>query len=119
MAAIVLSLVYRQVQHLTDVLRSLEIEGLMWVEATKVSKQALSQRLNSLPAHLFALVFEQVIERLSAKRSARELAPAWVISSTEISCHLDWGCLNTRSDEKTFWTTARKNRHGISRKDAD
>ena len=49
----------------------------MWVEATKVSKQALSQRLNSLPAHLFALVFEQVIERLSAKRSARELAPAW------------------------------------------
>ncbi|MEH2056219.1 MAG: hypothetical protein V7K97_08680 [Nostoc sp.] len=57
---------YRQVQHLTDVLRSLEIEGLMWVEATKVSKQALSQTLNSLPAHLFALVFEQVIERLSA-----------------------------------------------------
>ncbi|MEH2292065.1 MAG: hypothetical protein V7K31_02735 [Nostoc sp.] len=44
MAAIVLSLVYRQVQHLTDVLRSLEIEGLIWVEATKVSKQALSQR---------------------------------------------------------------------------
>ncbi|WP_442941210.1 hypothetical protein [Nostoc sp.] len=44
MAAIVLSLVYRQVQHLTDVLRSLEIEGLIWVEATKVSKLALSQR---------------------------------------------------------------------------
>ncbi|MEH1766910.1 hypothetical protein [Nostoc sp.] len=76
MAAIVLSIVYRQVQHLTDVLRSLEIEGLMWVEAMKVSKQALFQRLNSLPAHLFALVFEQVIEHLSAKRSAKELAPA-------------------------------------------
>ncbi|MEH2058466.1 MAG: hypothetical protein V7K97_20390 [Nostoc sp.] len=26
----------------------------------------MSQRLNSLPSHLFALVFEQVIERLSA-----------------------------------------------------
>ena len=37
MAAIVLSLVYRQVQHLTDVLRMLEVEGLLWVEQTKVS----------------------------------------------------------------------------------
>ncbi|MEH1956796.1 MAG: IS4 family transposase, partial [Nostoc sp.] len=77
MAAIVLSIVYRQIQHLTDVLRSLEIEGLMWVKATRVSKQALSQRLNSLPATLFAKLFEQVIERLAVKRSVRELAPAW------------------------------------------
>lgn len=77
MAAIVLSLVHRQVQHLTDVLRSLEIEGLMWVEATKVSKQALSQRLNSLPANVFALLWEQVMERLAAKRNTRQLAPVW------------------------------------------
>lgn len=77
MAAIVLSIVYRQVQHLTDVLRALEIEGLMWVEATKVSKQALSQRLNSLPAQLFAKVFEQVIERIAAKNSPQKLAPTW------------------------------------------
>ncbi|MEA5513501.1 hypothetical protein [Nodularia sp. UHCC 0506] len=61
-------MVYRQVQHLTDVLRVLEVEGLMWVKMTKVSKQALSQRLNSLPATLFALLFEQVIERLAAIR---------------------------------------------------
>lgn len=40
MAAIVLSLVYRQIQHLTDVLRCLEVEGLLWVEATRVSRQA-------------------------------------------------------------------------------
>ncbi|MDZ8237169.1 MAG: hypothetical protein RMZ69_08375 [Nostoc sp. ChiQUE01a] len=31
MAAIVLSLVYRQIQHLKDVLRCLEVEGLLWV----------------------------------------------------------------------------------------
>ncbi|WP_414572753.1 hypothetical protein [Nostoc sp. CCY 9925] len=41
MAAIVLSLVYRHIQHLTDVLRCLEVEGLMWVEAMSVSRQAL------------------------------------------------------------------------------
>ena len=59
MAAIVLSLVYRQVQHLTDVLRMLEVEGLLWVDQTKVSKQALSERFNSLPSSLIASHFEQ------------------------------------------------------------
>ncbi|MEH1832514.1 MAG: hypothetical protein V7L29_10645 [Nostoc sp.] len=49
MAAIVLSLVYRQLQHLTDVLRCLEVEGLMWVEAMQVSRQALSQALGACP----------------------------------------------------------------------
>lgn len=73
MAAIVLSIVYRQVQYLTDVLRVLEIEGLMWVEATSVSRQALSQRLNSLPAQLFAGLFEQVAQRLAANNSANVL----------------------------------------------
>ncbi|MEH2114773.1 hypothetical protein [Nostoc sp.] len=69
MAAIVLSLVYRQIQHLTDVLRCLEVEGLLWAEAISVSRQALSQRLESLPSDLFIKLFEQVIERLAAKKN--------------------------------------------------
>jgi len=77
MAAIVLSLVYRQIQHFTDVLRCLEIEGLMWVQAMSVSRQALSQRLGSLPAHLFIGLFEQVIERLAVKNNSAEVAPMW------------------------------------------
>lgn len=85
MAAIVLSIVYRQIQHLTDVLRVLQIEGLMWVEATKVSKQALSQRLNSLPAGLFAQVFEQVIERIAAKNTQQKLCPTWSSVSEKFS----------------------------------
>lgn len=75
MAAIVLSLVYRQVQHLTDVLRMLETEGLLWVETMSVSRQALSQRLNSLPAHLFAQLFEQVVERLATHVAV--VQPKW------------------------------------------
>lgn len=67
MAAIVVSLVYRQVRYLSEVLRLLEQEGLLWVEAMSVSKQALSQRLASLPAELFRDIFEQVIQRLSAQ----------------------------------------------------
>ncbi|MEM7713203.1 MAG: IS4 family transposase [Cyanobacteria bacterium P01_A01_bin.68] len=77
MAAIVLSLVYRQVQHLTDVLRMLEVEGLLWVEQTKVSKQALSERFNSLPSSLFASLFEQLIERLKNKNRTQQLAGQW------------------------------------------
>jgi hypothetical protein len=77
MAAIVLSLVYRQVPHLSDVLRLLETEGLLWVESLSVSRQALSQRLNTLPASLFAQLFEQVIERLSKQPSKPVVPPAW------------------------------------------
>ena len=64
MMAVVLSLVYRRIPGLSEVLRVLEQEGLLWVEPLKVSKQALSKRLGSLPAQLMAQVFEQVIDRM-------------------------------------------------------
>lgn len=77
MAAIVLSLVYRQINYLTDVLRCLEVEGLLWVEAMSVSRQATTNRLESLPAKLFVGLFEQVIERLAAKKKPTEVDPRW------------------------------------------
>ncbi|MEH1977271.1 MAG: IS4 family transposase [Nostoc sp.] len=85
MAAIVLSLVYRQIQHLTDVLRCLEVEGLLWVKAMSVSRQALYQRLESLPAELFIKLFEQVMERLIAKKNTTEVAPMWVSVASSFS----------------------------------
>jgi len=60
MVAIVLSLVSRQSSGLSEALRVLEQEGLLWAEAQAVSKQALSDRLRTLPASLFAQLFEQV-----------------------------------------------------------
>ncbi|NJL41506.1 MAG: IS4 family transposase [Leptolyngbyaceae cyanobacterium SM1_4_3] len=77
MAAIVMSLVYRQVPHLSDVLRLLETEGLLWVERVSVSRQALSQRLNSLPAKLFAQLFEQVVERIGSRQAPQPLSGQW------------------------------------------
>jgi hypothetical protein len=77
MAAIVLSLVYRQMTGLSEVLRTLEQEGLFWVKAQRISKQALSQRLQSLPAHLFASLLEQVIERLNQSSASGEVSPFW------------------------------------------
>jgi Transposase DDE domain len=77
MAAIILSIVYRQIRHLTDVVRALETENLLWVEKMQVSKQALSQRLNSLPSHLFIGLFEQVIERIAANNRTKRLNNKW------------------------------------------
>lgn len=79
MVAIVLSLVYRQMSGLSEVLRVLEQEGLMWAEAQSVSKQALSNRLRTLPAGLFAQLFEQVIARMQQQRQAVMVPPEWQV----------------------------------------
>jgi len=72
MTAIVVSLVWRQIPSLCEVLRILAKEGLLWVRAIKVSKQALSKRLEKLPASLFAQVFEDVILRIRNSRDKKE-----------------------------------------------
>lgn len=58
-------------------MRVLEQEGLLWVEARLVSKQALSNRLRTLPASLFAQLFEQVLVRMQSQpRTEVEIVPA-------------------------------------------
>lgn len=64
MMAVVLSLVYRRISGLSEVVRVLESEGLLWQEPFKVSKQALSKRLACLPADLFGEVFEQTSAKI-------------------------------------------------------
>src|SRR5262245_39149244 len=61
MVAIVVSLVWRQIPSLTELLRVLAEEGLLWAEAVAVSKQALSQRLARLPSALFANLFSEAL----------------------------------------------------------
>ncbi|WP_375470725.1 hypothetical protein [uncultured Nostoc sp.] len=79
MAAIVVSLVYRQIDYLTDVLRCLEVEGLLWVEAMeRESASFIKGAWRSLPAELFIKLVEQVLERLAAKKNPTEISPMWV-----------------------------------------
>lgn len=78
MSAIVVSLVYRQVRYLSEILRVLEQEGLLWLDAQRVTKQALSKRLVELPASLFLGVFEQVAHQIRARPLAPGvIAPEW------------------------------------------
>lgn len=76
MAGIVMSLVYRQVRYLADIVRLLEQSGLLWAAPQKVSKQAVSDRLRTLPAQLFIDLFNHVVERMR-DAGARGVSPTW------------------------------------------
>ncbi|MBD2518073.1 IS4 family transposase [Nostoc sp. FACHB-973] len=77
MMAIVVSLVYRQIPGLRELQRVLSQEGLLWVERMEVSTQAVSKRLRTLPIELFAQIFEQVMQRISAQRQNRAIPENW------------------------------------------
>lgn len=75
MAAIVLSLVWRHLTSLNEVLRLLAQEGLLWTEAIKVSQQALSKRLVTLPASLFETAFGEAMA--ASHRARQDRARPW------------------------------------------
>jgi hypothetical protein len=77
MMAIVVSLVYRQIPGLREVIRVLSQEGLLWVEPMLVSTQALSKRLRTLPIELFTEIFEQVMARISAQPKKQAVPENW------------------------------------------
>ncbi len=54
MVALVLAIIWRQVASVSDAARLLSRERLLWTPPTRVSQQALSQRLGSMPAQLFS-----------------------------------------------------------------
>lgn len=65
MVCFVVSLVCRQIPSMSELLRVCQREGLLDFEPFKVSRQALSKRLQSLPAELFLDVFNQALEQLN------------------------------------------------------
>jgi hypothetical protein len=77
MMAIVVSLVYRQIPGLREVIRVISQEGLLWVEPMLVSTQALSKRLRTLPIELFAEIFEQVMARISVQPRNQVVPENW------------------------------------------
>jgi len=76
MMAIVVSLVWRQIPSLTEVLRVLAREGLLWQPMLTVSRQALSKRLARLPVALFAGLFDQVVRAIQKSQSRQPAPPA-------------------------------------------
>jgi hypothetical protein len=78
MMAFVLSLIWRQLGSVTEAVRTLNREGLLWVDERTVSQQAIEQRFSSLPAVLFERVLHELLPAMTARwqNRIRPLPPA-------------------------------------------
>ncbi len=61
MVAFVLEMIWRQIGGVSELVRMVQKEAILWEQPRKVSQQALSQRLTSLPAELFLGVLRSVL----------------------------------------------------------
>jgi hypothetical protein len=75
MLAAVLSLVWRQVPSVRELNRMLARENLLWAKATKVSQQALSQRLLTFPSSMFERVLNELLLTLNQRWHQRKKRP--------------------------------------------
>jgi hypothetical protein len=71
MVSLVVTMIWRQVPSIAELLRLVEREPLLWTPPTHVSQQALNQRLRCLPASLFARLLERLSPVLLARSAAR------------------------------------------------
>lgn len=72
MLAAVLTLVWRQVPSARELNRMLARENLLWAKVTKVSQQALSQRLLTFPESMFEKVLTELLVPLNQRWQARQ-----------------------------------------------
>jgi hypothetical protein len=77
MVALVLSIVYRQIAGISEAVRLLEEEGLLWVASLKVSKQAVSKRMMNVPAEIFAILLKGVLEKAAEKGKKLQVGEKW------------------------------------------
>jgi hypothetical protein len=81
MVALVVSMVWRQISGASELVRIVRRELVLWVPTLKVSQQAFSERLRTLPAELFLRVLLAVLPRLHTawQQRQRPLPPevAW------------------------------------------
>ena len=75
MLAAVLTLVWRQVPSARELNRMLAREDLLWAKVTKVSQQALSQRLLTFPASMFEQVLNDLLVTLNQRWHQRQKRP--------------------------------------------
>ena len=71
MVAFVLSLIWRHIGSVSEAVRALNREGLLWTHPTKVSQQALSERLHAFPPALFKAVLDDVLPQMHTRAQQR------------------------------------------------
>ena len=79
MVALVLSLLWRQIGSINELVRVVHTEAVLWVPPLRdLTQQALAQRLRTLPAALFDRVLQTILPVLQGRWQARQrpLPPA-------------------------------------------
>ena len=76
MVALMVSIVY-QIAGLSEAVRVLKEEGLLWVEPLKVTKQAVSKRIMNVPAEIFAILLKGVLEKAAEKAEKIKVGEKW------------------------------------------
>lgn len=97
MTGILLGMVWRQIASVRELQRTLARESVLWVGPTAISQQAIAKRLTTLPASLFAQVWEELVPVLQQRAAQRpgyhaavlaELAPiyerVWILDSSRL-----------------------------------
>ena len=83
MVAFVLDMIWRQINGVSEMVRLVQTETSLWVSPRKVSQQAFSQRLTSLPSALFLNILLSVLPQMQQRWAERQrpLAPeiAWAL----------------------------------------
>lgn len=81
MVAFVLDMIWRQISGVSEMVRLVQTETVFWVSPKRVSQQAFSQRLTSLPAQLFLNILLSVLPLMQQRwlERKRPLPPeiAW------------------------------------------
>lgn len=90
MVALLLTMVWRQVPSVTALVEMLSRESLLWVVPRRVTQQALSERLKSLPSELFEAVFHSVLPELMAASRGRSRPQPRVIALARLHFSQIW-----------------------------
>ena len=72
MVAFVLDMIWRQINGVNEMVRLIQTETALWVSPRKVSQQAFSQRLTSLPAQLFLNILLSVLPQMQQRWTERK-----------------------------------------------
>lgn len=72
MVAFVLDMIWRQISGVSELVRLVQTESVLWVSPKKVSQQAFSQRLTSIPAQLFLNILLSVLPLLQQRWAERQ-----------------------------------------------
>jgi len=88
MVAFVLEMVWRQIGSVNALARLVQKEAILWEQPRKVSQQALSQRLTSLPAELFLRVLLEILPKVQER---------WMMRERPLSPELQWAAERYRA----------------------